>query len=113
MCDVAVKRGYKIENRNRKLTKLVKIVPYECEITHANFGGVRTTFVKVMAKKHMDPNMVAVIPYFMRSRISLYLTSPKPLTQLNTVPYSVNWQIFHYHTIVLTGLQNIYQKSSI
>jgi len=45
-----VKRGYKTRNRNLKLTKLVKIVPFEREITHANFGGDRTTLVKVMAK---------------------------------------------------------------
>jgi len=32
-------------------TKLVTIVPLGCEITHANFGGDRTTFVNVMAKK--------------------------------------------------------------
>jgi len=32
------------------------IFPYECEITHANFGGDWTTFVKVMAKKLMHPS---------------------------------------------------------
>jgi len=51
-----VKRGYTTGNRNRKLTKLAKIVPFECEITHANFGGDRTTFVKVTAKKLMHPS---------------------------------------------------------
>jgi len=55
MWGAAVKRGYKTRNRNRKLTKLVKMVPCECEITHANFGD-RTTFVKVMAKKLMHPS---------------------------------------------------------
>jgi len=38
MWGAAVKRGYKTGNKNRKLTKLVTIVPFECEITHANFG---------------------------------------------------------------------------
>jgi len=52
----AVKRSYKTGNRNRRLTKLVIIVPYKCEITHANFGGDRTTFVKLMAKKLMHPS---------------------------------------------------------
>jgi len=52
----AVKRYYKTENRNRKLTKLVKIVPFECEITPTNFGGDRTTFVKAMAEKLMHPS---------------------------------------------------------
>jgi len=56
MWGAAVKRCYKTGNRNRKLTKLAKIVPFECEITHANFGGDRTTFVKVMAKKLMHPS---------------------------------------------------------
>jgi len=56
MWGAAVKRGYKTGNRNRKLTKLVTIVPYECEITHANYGGDRTTFVTVMAKKLIHPS---------------------------------------------------------
>jgi len=56
MWGAAVKRGYKTEKRNRKLTKLVKIVSFECEFTHANFGGDQTTFVKVMAKKLMHPS---------------------------------------------------------
>jgi len=55
-CGAAVKRGYKTGNRNRKLTKLIKIVSFEFEITLANFGGDRTTFVKVMAKKLMHPS---------------------------------------------------------
>jgi len=38
------------------LTKLVTIVPFECEITHVKFGGYRTTFVKVMVKKLMHPS---------------------------------------------------------
>jgi len=45
MWGAAVKRGYKTGNRNRKLTKLVKIVSFECDITHANFGGDWTMFV--------------------------------------------------------------------
>jgi len=56
MWGAAVKRGNKTGNRNRKLTKLVKIVPFECEITHANYGGDRTAFVKVMGKKLMHPS---------------------------------------------------------
>jgi len=52
----AVKRGYTTENKDRKLTKLVKMVPFQCEITHANCGGDRTTFVKVMPKKLMHPS---------------------------------------------------------
>jgi len=48
MWSAAVNRGYKTGNRNRKLTKLVKIVPYEYVITHANFSGDRTTLVKVI-----------------------------------------------------------------
>jgi len=34
---------------------LANIVPLECEITHANFGGDWKTFVKVMANKLMHP----------------------------------------------------------
>jgi len=45
MWGAAIKRGYKAGNRNRKLTKLFKIVPYECEIMHANFGGDPTTLI--------------------------------------------------------------------
>jgi len=56
MWGAAKKRSYKTGNRNRKLTELVKIVPFECEITHANFGGDQTTFVKVVAKKLMHPS---------------------------------------------------------
>jgi len=56
MWGAAAKRGHKIGNRNRKLTKLFKIVPNECEITYANFGGALTTFVKAMAKKLMHPS---------------------------------------------------------
>jgi len=55
MWGAAVKIGYETGNRNRKLTKLFRILPFECEITHANFGGDRTTFVKVMVKKLMHP----------------------------------------------------------
>jgi len=56
MWGAAVKRGYETGNRNRKLNKLVNIVSFECEITHANVGGDRTTLVKVMAKKLMHPS---------------------------------------------------------
>jgi len=39
-----------------KTCKLVQLVPFDREITHANFGGDRTTCVKVMAKKLMHPS---------------------------------------------------------
>jgi len=48
MWGAAVKRGYKTGNKICILTKLVTIVPYECKIKHANFGGDIITF---MAKK--------------------------------------------------------------
>jgi len=54
-CGAAVKRGYKTGNRKCKLIKLVKTVPYECAIMHANFGTDWTTLVKGMAKKLMHP----------------------------------------------------------
>jgi len=57
MWGAAVKTGYNTGNKNRKLTKLVTIVPFECEITHANFGRDRTTFVKVMEKKLINAPM--------------------------------------------------------
>jgi len=63
MRGAAVERGYKTGNRNRKLTKLVVIVPYDFDITHANFGGDRTTFVKVMAKKLMHPSSRTRAPW--------------------------------------------------
>jgi len=53
MWDAAVKRGYKTGNI---IHKLVKIVPFEWELTHAKFDGDRTTFVEVMAKKLMHPS---------------------------------------------------------
>jgi len=56
MYGTVAKRGYKTGNRNHKLTKLIMIVPFECEITHANLCGDWTTFVKVMAKKLMHPS---------------------------------------------------------
>jgi len=65
------KRLYKTGNRrNCKLAKLVKIVPYEREITHTNFDGDRTMFVKVMTKKLMHPS----------SRTRDWLTSVLTLT---------------------------------
>jgi len=56
MWGTVVKIGYKTANRILKLTTLVKIVPFECEITHAKFGRDGATFIKVMAKKLMHPS---------------------------------------------------------
>jgi len=72
MWGAAVKRGYKTGNINRKLTILVKIVSFECEITHANFwwrsDNVCQSYGKeTNAPKFADPSMVAVSPYFKRS----------------------------------------------
>jgi len=54
MWGAAVKRGYKTGN---KIVNSPNVpVLFHMSITHANFGGDRTTLVKVMAKKLMHPS---------------------------------------------------------
>jgi len=56
MWSEAVKEAIQPKNIYRKLTKLVKIVSFECEITHANFVEIGQTLVKALAKKLMHPS---------------------------------------------------------
>jgi len=76
MWGAAVKIGYKTGNKKRKITKLVKIVPLECEIMHANFGGDCTTFVKVVAKKLMHPSSQIVGRLPKPAKVLLFIKLP-------------------------------------